>query len=229
MRNKSLKLPPLFYNPPQESLRILHQDSDILVLSKPSGILSVPGKTEEHSDCLETRAKLAIPSALLTHRLDLETSGVFMMALNKPAQAHINLQFEKRRTKKSYIARVWGHVSEDNGRVDLPMCVDWDNRPRQMVCYDNGRTAQTDWIVLERGQLLCGNDFTRMLLKPITGRSHQLRVHMEEIGHPILGEVFYAHDDAENAAKRLQLHAQSLTIYHPKDDHLMTFTDPAPF
>jgi tRNA pseudouridine32 synthase/23S rRNA pseudouridine746 synthase len=229
LRNKSLKLPPLFYDPPQDSLNILYQDDDILVLSKPSGILSVPGKPEEHRDCLETRAQLEIPNALLTHRLDLETSGIFMMALHKQAQAHINLQFEKRRTKKYYIARVWGHVEGESGNIDLPMCVDWDNRPRQMISYEHGRAAQTDWEVLERGKLPCGNDFTRILLKPITGRSHQLRVHMEQFGHPILGEVFYAHDDAEHAAERLQLHAESLTIYHPKDESLITFTDPAPF
>ncbi len=229
MRNKSLKLPPLFYDPPQEPLRILHQDDDILVLSKPSGLLSVPGKPEEHRDCLETRAQTEIPNALLTHRLDLETSGIFMMALHKSAQAHINLQFEKRRTKKHYIARVWGNVNDDSGHIDLPMCVDWDNRPRQMICHEHGRSAQTDWKVIERGKLPCGNDFTRVLLKPISGRSHQLRVHMEQLGHPILGEVFYAHDEAENAAKRLQLHAESLTIHHPKDESLITFTDLAPF
>jgi tRNA pseudouridine32 synthase/23S rRNA pseudouridine746 synthase len=229
LRNKSLKLPPLHYNPPQEPLKILHQDDDILVLSKPSGLLSVPGRPEKHRDCLETRAQLAIPNALLTHRLDLETSGIFMMALHKPAQAHINLQFEKRRTKKHYIARVWGHVKGDNGHIDLPMCVDWENRPRQMISHEHGRPAQTDWEVMERGKLPCGKGFTRMLLKPISGRSHQLRVHMEQLGHPILGEVFYAHDEAENAADRLQLHAESLTIHHPKDESLITFTDPTPF
>ena len=229
MRDKSLKLPPLHYDPPQTPLQILYQDDDVLALSKPSGILSVPGKPIEHRDCLETRAKDAFPNALLTHRLDMETSGVFLMALNKPAQVHINRQFEKRQTQKEYIANVWGHVEGDHGQIDLPLCCDWDNRPRQMVSQEFGRPAQTDWTVLERSQLPCGNDFTRMLLKPITGRSHQLRVHMEELGHPILGEVFYAHDMAENAADRLHLHAQSLTIHHPKDGELITFTDPAPF
>jgi len=229
LRNKSLKLPPLFYNPPNDPLKVLYQDDDLLALSKPSGILSVPGKTEDNSDCLETRAKAEFPNALLTHRLDLETSGVFLMALNKPAQAHINRQFEKRRTQKEYIAVVWGHVEGDTGHIDLPLCCDWPNRPRQMVSFKHGRPSQTDWEVLDRGTLPCGNEFTRMLLKPITGRSHQLRVHMEEIGHPILGEVFYAHDDAEHAAERLLLHAQSLTIFHPKDESVVTFTDLAPF
>lgn len=207
----------------------MYRDDDIIVLSKPSGLLSVPGRSEDHQDCLETRVREQFPNALLVHRLDLETSGIFLMALNKPAQAHINLQFEKRRTQKEYIACVWGHVEGDNGRVDLPLCCDWYNRPRQMVSYDHGRPSQTDWEALERGQLPCGNSFTRILLKPITGRSHQLRVHMAEIGHPILGDVFYAHDDAEYAVDRLQLHAEKLTIYHPKDNSLVTFTDKAPF
>jgi len=229
LRDKSLKLPPLIYNPPQDPLQILYQDDDLLVLSKPSGLLSVPGKPLEHRDCLETRAKLEIPEALLTHRLDMETSGVFMMAMNKQAQAHINLQFQERRSKKNYIARVWGHVLDDRGRVDLPLCVDWDNRPRQMISYEYGRASQTDWEVIERGQLSNKVDFTRLLLKPITGRSHQLRVHMQSIGHPILGDVFYAHDDAEYAVDRLQLHSESLTIHHPKDDAPITFTDPVPF
>lgn len=229
MRNSALKLPPLVYAPPTDPLKILYRDDDLLVLSKPSGILSVPGKPLEHRDCLETRAKIEMPNALLTHRLDLETSGVFMMALNKDAQVNINRQFEKRQTKKHYIARVWGHVEGDDGTIDLPLICDWENRPRQKICYEHGRNAQTDWEVVERGKLPCGNDFTRMLLKPITGRSHQLRVHMEELGHPILGEVFYAHDDAEHAADRLQLHAESLTIYHPNSGELVTFTDVAPF
>jgi tRNA pseudouridine32 synthase/23S rRNA pseudouridine746 synthase len=223
------KLPPLFYNPPQDVLKILHQDDDILVLSKPSGLLSVPGKSEEHRDCLQSRAQAQIASALLTHRLDLETSGIFIMALTKAAQANINLQFEKRRTKKRYIARVWGHVEDESGCVDLPLRADWENRPRQMVCHEHGRAAQTDWQVLERGALKCGNGFTRLLLKPFSGRSHQLRVHMERLGHPILGDVFYAHDQAEHAADRLQLHAEALTLYHPRDRALITFTDPAPF
>ena len=208
-----------------DRLNIIYQDEDLLVLSKPSGLLSVPGKAEDQRDCLETRAQTELPQSLLTHRLDLETSGIFMMAMNKPAQAHINKQFEKRQTKKEYIARVWGHVENDNGHIDLPMRCDWENRPRQMICHEHGRAAQTDCEVLKREE----TGFTRMLLKPITGRSHQLRVHMEEIGHPILGEVFYAHDDAENAADRLQLHAQSLSIYHPTTQEFVTFTDPAPF
>ena len=223
--NKALKLPPLFYDPPSEPLNILYQDDDLLVLAKPSGLLSVPGKAEDQRDCLETRARAEFPEALLTHRLDLETSGVFMMARNKGAQVHINRQFELRDTQKRYIARVWGHVEDNSGHIDLPMRCDWENRPRQMICHEHGRAAQTDWEVLEREP----EGFTRMLLKPVTGRSHQLRVHMEELGYPILGEVFYAHDEAEEAAERLQLHAERLTITHPTSGELVSFTDPCPF
>jgi len=228
-RNPALKLPPLIYDPPDEPLNILYKDDDLLVLSKPSGLLSVPGKAEDQRDCLETRAKTQFPEALLTHRLDLETSGVFMMAMNKPAQVHINRQFELRQTKKRYIARVWGHVEGDLGQIDLPMRCDWENRPRQMVCHEHGRNAVTDWEVAEREPIVDGVAVTRVELSPITGRSHQLRVHMEELGYPMLGEVFYAHDKAEAAADRLQLHAESLTIFHPSNGEAITFTDPCPF
>lgn len=230
-RDPSLKLPDLVYAPPQEALHVIYQDDDLLALSKPSGLLSVPGKAEDHQDCLQNRALAAFPEALLTHRLDLETSGVFLLARNKPAQVHINRQFEERRTQKHYIARVWGHVPEDAGRIDLPMCCDWVNRPRQMVCFENGRNAVTDWEVLEREnpQTLTPQGVTRILLKPVTGRSHQLRVHMEELGYPMLGEVFYAHDAAEMAADRLQLHAEKLTVFHPANEDLISFTDTCPF
>lgn len=229
MQDKSSSTSSLIYNPPQDPLRILYRDNDIIVLSKPSGLLSVAGKNPGLEDCLQSRVLNEFPYARLVHRLDLDTSGVFLMALNKPAQAHINLQFEKRRTKKYYIARVWGHVNGESGHVDLPICVDWDNRPRQMINYEHGRPSQTDWEVVAHGQLPCGNEYTRVLLKPVTGRSHQLRVHMKELGHPILGDSFYAHCDALNAANRLQLHAESLSIYHPIDESLITFTDLAPF
>jgi tRNA pseudouridine32 synthase/23S rRNA pseudouridine746 synthase len=225
LRKSAVKLPLFIYTPPPEPLNILYQDDDLLVLSKPSGLLSVPGRAAEHADCLESRARAEFPGALLVHRLDLETSGVFIMALNKESQVKLGRQFENRETEKRYIARVWGMPEEDAGRVDLPLRCDWENRPRQMVCHEHGKPAQTDWEVLERE----AEGFTRMMLKPVTGRSHQLRVHMEALGHPILGEVFYAHEEAEKAAERLQLHAQSLSVYHPVSGDKITFTDPAPF
>ena len=216
--------PPLVYDPPRGPLNVLHQDDDLLVLSKPAGLLSVPGKGAELQDSLELRARTEFPQALLVHRLDMDTSGVFLMAMNKDAQANLGKQFERRKTEKVYIAEVWGSPEEDSGRIDLPLRCDWENRPRQMVCYEHGKPSQTDWEVLARGE-----HSTRMLLKPITGRSHQLRVHMEQLGHPILGEMFYAPDNVRDAAERLLLHAESLTIHHPKDGERVTFTDPAPF
>jgi tRNA pseudouridine32 synthase/23S rRNA pseudouridine746 synthase len=157
----------------------------------------------------------------------METSGVFLMARNKDAQANLGKQFERRKVEKTYIARVYEHLPEDEGLINLPLRCDWDNRPKQMVCYDHGKPSQTHWRVLSRedGDM----PITRLELKPITGRSHQLRVHLAEIGHPILGEPFYANDEILHAVPRLQLHAQDLTIHHPDGGARITFTDPCPF
>jgi len=223
MNTKTIK--PFIYNPPQDPyLTVIHRDNDIIVLSKPSGILSVPGRPEEHKDCLSSRVQERFPTATVVHRLDLATSGVIIMPLNKAAHRHLGLQFEKRKTKKHYIARVWGNVEENTGHIDLPLICDWPNRPRQMVDFENGRPSQTDWEVIKR------DDYsTRLKLTPITGRSHQLRVHMLSIGHPILGDDLYAHDEALEAAERLQLHSEALTIFHPSDGRECTFTVPCPF
>lgn len=213
------------YKPLQEPyLTVLHQDDDILVLSKPSGLLSVPGKAEDHADCLEMRAQEQFPQAKTIHRLDMATSGVMVMALNHEAHRNLGLQFERRKTCKIYVARIWGYLEEDRGRVDLPLICDWPNRPRQKVDFENGKSSQTDWEVIEREEKA-----TRVRLYPLTGRSHQLRVHMLALGCPILGDDFYAHPEALAAADRLQLHAESLTIYHPFDGAPCTFTDPCPF
>lgn len=213
------------YNPPSEPyLSVLYHDSDIVVLDKPSGLLSVRGKAQEHADCLEKRVKERFPTAAVPHRLDMDTSGVMIMALTIEAQRSLSMQFEKRKTEKVYIARVWGHVLEDSGHVDLPLICDWPNRPKQMVDFQNGRSSQTDWEVLGRE-----TQMTRMKLMPVTGRSHQLRVHMMALGHPILGDDFYAHEAAFRAAPRLQLHAQELTIAHPLTGETMKFQADCPF
>lgn len=224
IKTSGIKPKPFTYNPPEGPLKLIHKDEDLLVLSKPSGLLSVPGRTEELQDCLQSRAEKEFPESLLVHRLDMETSGVFIMARNKETQRNLGLQFERRKTDKIYIARVWGQVEQDSGTIDLPLRCDWENRPIQMVCYDHGKPAQTDFEVIDRDDIS-----TRVKLTPHTGRSHQLRVHMLELGHPILGDEFYAHDEALNAADRLQLHAESLTIHHPKGGERITFTDPCPF
>lgn len=213
------------YAPPTDPyVEVIHQDQDILVLNKPSGLLSVPGKAAEHADCLETRAQKEFPTSRTVHRLDMDTSGVVIMAMNAQAHRHLGLQFERRHTAKTYIADVFGNIENSEGTIDLPLRCDWPNRPKQMVDHDQGRSAQTNWLVLERH-----TTWTRVELKPITGRSHQLRVHMLELGHPILGDRFYATGKALVAADRLRLHAQSLTVHHPDGGERVTFEVDLPF
>ena len=211
------------YDPPQEPLKIVHQDHEILVVDKPAGLLSVPGKGEHLADCLLARVQEVFPEALLVHRLDRDTSGVMIFALTPHAQRHLGLQFERRHMKKTYVARVWGEVADKTGTVDLPLIVDWPNRPLQHVNFETGKPAQTDWRVqrVEDGT-------TRMRLYPHTGRSHQLRVHMKEIGHPILGDPFYAEGPARDFP-RLMLHAESLRLRHPDGGKGMTFSAKCPF
>jgi tRNA pseudouridine32 synthase / 23S rRNA pseudouridine746 synthase len=203
---------------------ILHSDTQLLVLNKPSGLLSVPAKPPGCQDCLETRARAAFPGALLVHRLDMDTSGLMVFARTRLAQRHLGWQFERRQIAKTYIARVAGHLPEDEGVVDLPLICDWPNRPRQMVSFERGKEAVTEWRVLAREP-----DATRVELKPRTGRSHQLRVHMLALGHPILGDGFYAHSEARAAADRLQLHALRLGMRHPDGGAWTEFEAPVPF
>jgi len=194
------------------------------VLDKPSGLLTVAGNVPERADCLEARARKDYPAARIIHRLDMDTSGVIIMALTPAAQVHIGRQFEKRQVQKSYIAHVWGHMEAESGRVDQPLITDWPNRPKQHIDPVNGRVAITDWQVNETMQ-----DYTRVQLTPLTGRSHQLRVHMGFLGHPILGDNLYAHGDALAASARLCLHAEEISFAHPVSDATLTFKSPVPF
>ncbi len=211
------------YAPPNDPLVFLHDDHEVLLVDKPSGLLSVPGKGPELADCLMARVQAVFPTALLVHRLDRDTSGVMIFALTPHAQRHLGLQFEKRQTKKAYVARVWGKVVEKTGTVDLPLIVDWPNRPRQMVDHDNGKQAVTDWRVVRGNE-----DETRLRLMPRTGRSHQLRVHMQALGHPILGDPFYATGPARDYP-RLMLHSETLQFRHPDGGKGMRITAKCPF
>lgn len=212
------------YNPPMEPyISVIHRDADILVLDKPSGLLSVPGRDPALSDSLATRVQKQFPQALMIHRLDKDTSGVVLMSLNRKAHAKIAAQFENRTTEKSYISVVWGNVTEDEGLIDLPLAIDPDNKPRHRVNHDNGKPAQTRWQVLARGE-----NTTRLRLFPLTGRTHQLRVHMKAIGHVMLGDEFYTDGEALRAADRLLLHAEELAFCHP-DGRSVKFTIPCPF
>lgn len=212
------------YAPPTDPLDVLHEDHEIIVVNKPSGLLSVPGKGEHLADCLLTRVQATFPTALLVHRLDRDTSGVMVLAASPHAQRHLGLQFEKRQIKKTYLALLDGKLEPKSGTVDLPLIVDWPNRPRQMVCHETGKPAQTDWKVLRQD-----DQQSRVMLMPKTGRSHQLRVHMLALGHPILGDPFYAAGAALAAAPRLMLHSWKLRLRHPDGGRGMEFLAPPPF
>lgn len=211
------------YAPPDTPLDILHEDAELLIVDKPAGLLSVPGKGADLADCLLTRLQAVFPETLLVHRLDRDTSGVMVFARTRHAQRHLGLQFEKRMVKKTYAARVWGEVAEKSGTVDLPLIVDWPNRPRQKVCHAEGRAAVTDW---KRMKVQDGT--SRLRLFPKTGRSHQLRVHCLEMGHPILGDPFYASGQARDFP-RLMLHAEELRLKHPEGGASIKFRSKPPF
>ncbi|GAB5435999.1 RluA family pseudouridine synthase [Falsiruegeria mediterranea] len=211
------------YNPPTDPLNVLHEDAQVIVVDKPWGLLSVPGRGEHLADCLLSRVQAAFPQALLVHRLDRDTSGVMIFAQTPHAQRHLGMQFEKRQTRKIYVARVWGRLEPKTGTVDLPLIVDWPNRPRQMVCHETGKQAVTDWRVAKyEGQT------TRVKLSPKTGRSHQLRVHMLALGHSILGDPFYAEGPARDFP-RMMLHSEELRLKHPEGGLSMKFRAKAPF
>lgn len=212
------------YTPPMDPLEILHEDHEIVVVNKPAGLLSVPGRGAHLADCLLTRLQVAFPNALLVHRLDRDTSGVMVFGLTPHAQRNLSMQFEKRATKKTYVARLQGVLEPKVGTVDLPLIVDWENRPRQMVCHDTGKSATTDWRVLKTG-----DNETRVRLSPKTGRSHQLRVHMLAMGHPILGDPLYADGAAREDFDRMMLHSEELRVNHPDSGRGLSFRTKAPF
>jgi tRNA pseudouridine32 synthase/23S rRNA pseudouridine746 synthase len=213
--------PPRFR--PGAALRLLHADAELLVVEKPSGLLSVPAKPPGPQDCVEAQLRAEFPEARLVHRLDLETSGVMVFARTPLAQRHLGWQFERRRLTKTYVARVEGRVDGECGCIDLPLAADWPNRPRQMVT-PCGKPSLTEWEVTAREPAA-----TRLLLTPLTGRSHQLRIHLATMGHPILGDPIYAPPEAVAAAPRLQLHAATLTLRHPDGGAWITFESPPPF
>ncbi len=211
------------YCPPDTPLTVLHADHMLVAVDKPAGLLSVPGKGEHLADCLHARVRGAFPEALLVHRLDRDTSGVIVFALTPHAQRHLGLQFERRHARKCYIARVWGEPAGDAGTIDLPLTVDWPNRPLQMVCHATGKPAVTGWQLLRRE-----GGTARLRLMPQTGRSHQLRVHLKAIGHPILGDPFYAEGPAR-AFPRMMLHSETLRLAHPDGGRGVTFRAACPF
>ncbi|MFT6030120.1 MAG: tRNA pseudouridine32 synthase/23S rRNA pseudouridine746 synthase [Oleiphilaceae bacterium] len=208
------------YDPPQTPcIKIIYQDDDVLVLDKPTGLLSVAGRLEIHKDSLQTRVQRVYPTASVVHRLDMSTSGIMLMALNKESHRNISRQFQDRQVSKRYLARIYGRPSTETGLVDLPLIGDWLNRPKQKVDFEVGKPSLTNWKILSSD-----GQSSLIELEPVTGRSHQLRVHMQSIGHPILGDKFYAHEDAFKLSERLDLHAAYIKFTHPTTHEEIDFS-----
>jgi tRNA pseudouridine32 synthase/23S rRNA pseudouridine746 synthase len=207
---------------------VVFQDEHLLVLDKPSGLLAVPGRGPELQDCLSGRVQAAMPRALIVHRLDRDTSGLMVMALSPQAQRELSRQFAERAVEKRYAAVVWGNPAASAGSVELPLRKDFDRPPRHKVDLVGGRPAHTAWRVVERigaGPV----EQTRLEVCPTTGRSHQIRVHLASLGHPILGDNLYAHAEALALASRLLLHAERLSLTHPDGGRPMSWTAACPF
>ncbi|MCF6258356.1 MAG: pseudouridine synthase [Gammaproteobacteria bacterium] len=215
------------YQPPADTgLDILYGDGALLVVNKPSGLLSVPGRGEDKQDCLVSRVQVEFPDALIVHRLDMETSGLMVLARDKITHRQLSGLFQQRAVQKRYVAVVDGVLRDAVGSIDLPLICDWPNRPRQKVDYQQGKPSFTRFTVLGPG---IDAYSTRVELIPETGRSHQLRVHMQSLGHAILGDRFYASEQAKAKSSRLLLHAVSLAFVHPLSAKPLQFVSEAVF
>jgi tRNA pseudouridine32 synthase/23S rRNA pseudouridine746 synthase len=203
---------------------LLYVDEHLLVLDKPAGLLAVPGRGEDKQDCLSLRAQRLWPDALVVHRLDMATSGLFVMGRGISMQRRLSRAFAEREVAKHYEAVVTGRIEPDAGTIELPLAADWPRRPMQKVDEEHGRPSETRWTVAARD-----TDTTRVLLEPLTGRTHQLRVHLRAIGHPIVGDALYAPPEVQALSPRLLLHATGLRLAHPASGEPLTFESPAPF
>ncbi len=215
-----------YHPPPHSRLDILYEDEYLLVVNKPSGLLSVPGRGEEKQDCLISRVQLTHPSALIVHRLDMATSGILLLALDKDTHRLLSQQFQQREVSKQYIAVVSGQPEPDHGLIDMPMICDWPNRPMQMIDTEQGKSAQTEYQTVDYSP---EKDVSRLLLTPITGRTHQLRLHCQFIGHPILGDRLYADAKTNGLSERLLLHASYIQFAHPITVEQLTISSDASF
>lgn len=208
---------------------VVHADADCIAVDKPSGLLSVPGRGPDKQDCLATRVQAIYPDARVVHRLDQGTSGVWLMARGPAMQKALGAAFERREVSKRYVALVAGRLTAPDspdgwGQIDLPLAPDWPRRPLQKVDPEAGRPSQTRWRVLDTGARC-----TRVELEPLTGRSHQLRVHLMALGHPILGDTLYAPPEVQAMAPRLMLHASELSLVHPGTRQVLRLAAPVPF
>jgi tRNA pseudouridine32 synthase / 23S rRNA pseudouridine746 synthase len=209
---------------------LIYEDSALLVFNKPSGLLSVPGKGPEKADCLRTRVQQVYPEALTVHRLDMSTSGILLMARSAELHRHLSIAFANREVEKRYIAVVDGKVAANCDEawqlIDKPIATDWINRPLQKIDAIEGKASQTRYKVMAYDEAA---DTTRLELAPITGRTHQLRVHLQSIGHAILGDHLYASPQIQAKSARLLLHASELHLAHPVTGKPLTFQCSCPF
>ncbi len=206
-------------------------DAHCIVVRKPAGLLCVPGRGADKQDCLAARVQVLHADALVVHRLDMATSGLWLMARGPEAQRRLSRAFAEREVGKRYCAVVAGRLAAPDsadgwGLIDLPLAADWPNRPRRIIDAERGKPSQTRWRVLGEP---AGGQTTRLELEPITGRSHQLRVHLLALGHPILGDALYAPPEVAAAAPRLLLHASALRFAHPSSGAPLALADPPPF
>lgn len=206
---------------------LIHRDDDFMVIHKPAGLLTVPGKTEDLQDCLINRLVKLEPKTLLIHRLDRDTSGILAFGLSKWGQKTISRQFQERQTDKTYQAVVAGTL-EGEGTIEVPVVYDPSRPPLHIADPTHHKPAITHWQAIEHFNIQ-GQPVTRVKLTPITGRSHQLRVHMQYLGHPIIGDTLYASAEQQQLSSRLCLHAERLSFYHPQTEQLVEFYCPAPF
>ncbi|MEI7613879.1 MAG: pseudouridine synthase [Betaproteobacteria bacterium] len=206
---------------PEPGFTLLYADQSLLIANKPSGLLSVPGRGEEKQDCLIRRIQTRYPDALIVHRLDFNTSGLLVLALGKDMHRRLSILFQDRLVDKRYVAVVDGQLAQNSGQVDLPLIVDWPNRPLHKVDFETGKPSQTLYKVVDYD---AGKNCSRVELTPLTGRTHQLRVHMKAIGHTILGDPLYAEATTKAKAERLLLHAEYLAFNHPTTGEALSFT-----
>ncbi|HFD32572.1 MAG TPA: RluA family pseudouridine synthase [Gammaproteobacteria bacterium] len=213
------------YTPPSDKPEILHIDDDLIIVNKPAGLLSVPGRGKDKQDCLISRVHAEYPDALIVHRLDMPTSGILILARNPATHRQLSQKFQERTIKKEYIAIVRGIVTESTGEINLPLITDWPNRPKQKVDHQNGKPSLTRYEVISVNEK---QQTTRLKLTPETGRSHQLRVHLLSLGHVIVGDALYSKNEAQKKT-RLHLHANKIIFSHPTSKKTLCIECNCPF
>ena len=215
-----------YFPPANTGLSVLYADDALLIVEKPAGLLAVPGRGDDKQDCLISRAQCEYPDALIVHRLDMGTSGIMLLARGKSMERALSILFQQRKVDKRYQAVVAGQLPVANGEINLPLITDWPNRPRQMVSFEFGKPSCTRYQVRA---FTADTNTSRVELEPVTGRSHQLRVHLQALGHPILGDELYASAAVCAQAPRLLLHACRIRFPHPLTGEVISVNSAVPF